>query len=105
MNTSLLVKKAVLNAVGVTAYVLALTWFMNHAQQLSGTQQPDWLVGTFMLLLFMVSACVTGALVLLKPILMYLDGAKRDALRLLAYTVVSLVIIAVIVLVTIIVVY
>jgi len=38
------------------------------------------------LLLFILSAAVTGSLILGKPILMYLDGKKAEALKLFLYT-------------------
>lgn len=106
MTNSQIVKRAVLSAIGVTAYVIALTWFMSHSQNILGVQPPsDWLMGTLMLLIFVISACATGGLVLLKPMLMYLDGAKRDALHLLIYTVAALIVIAAIVLVVLVTVY
>lgn len=40
-----------------------------------------------MLLLFVISATVTGFLILGKPITLYLDGAKKEAFRFLAMTV------------------
>jgi hypothetical protein len=36
--------------------------------------------------MFVFSALVTGYLVLGKPIMMYMDGQKKEALRLLFYT-------------------
>jgi len=39
------------------------------------------------LLLFVVSAAITGYLVFGQPILYYLDGQKKEALGLLGYTV------------------
>ncbi len=96
MHTSSIARKAVLSAVGVTAYVALLVLFMNNGQRILGPQ-PGVLMGMLMLLVFIISACVTGSLVLLRPALWYVDGKKRDALRLLAYTVVALVVVALIV--------
>ncbi len=49
-----------------------------------------------MLVIFVVSACITGGLVLGLPVMMYVDGQRRQAVTLLVYTVLSLAIIAVI---------
>jgi hypothetical protein len=94
MQTSLL-KKAVVNALGVLVYVLVLGWFFSHAQQIFGTQQVGFVGAALMLIIFVVSACITGGLVLGLPIMMYLDGQRRQAVNLLAYTVLTLAVIAV----------
>jgi hypothetical protein len=86
MNFSLL-KKAALNAAGVLVYVLVLGWFFNHAQQIFGTQPDNFLAPALMLILFVVSACITGGLVLGLPVILYLDGQRRRAVTLLMYTV------------------
>jgi len=39
------------------------------------------------LLLFVCSAAITGFLVLGKPIMLYIDGKKKEAIRLLSYTI------------------
>ncbi len=97
MNTSSLIKRAGISALGVYLYVLVLTFFMNNAQPLFAKQPPGWLIGSLMLTLFVVSACATGTMVLLKPITLYMDGQKRDALRLFGYTVIALTLIALVV--------
>ena len=51
------------------------------------------------LLVFVVSASITGSLVLGKPILMYLDGQKTEAVKLFMYTIGWLAIIAIILLI------
>lgn len=94
MNISLL-KKAAVNAVGVLVYVLALTGILSHAETWFGTQ-PVWFVSAaLMLIVFVISACITGGLVLGLPVMMYLDGQRRRAVTLLLYTVLSLAVIAV----------
>lgn len=93
MNISLL-KKAVVNAMGVLVYVLALGWFFNHAEQIFGTKPDNFLAPALMLILFVISACITGGLVLGLPAMMYIDGQRRQAVTLLAYTVLSLAVIA-----------
>jgi hypothetical protein len=47
---------------------------------------PDVLAGMTMLTLFVVSAAVTGSLVVGRPILLYLEGKKQEAARFFGYT-------------------
>ena len=58
----------------------------------------NFLMPVAMLLLFVLSAAITGALVLGKPILLYLDNKKEDALKLFGWTLGWLAIIVIIVL-------
>ncbi|MFA4937084.1 MAG: hypothetical protein WC575_02215 [Patescibacteria group bacterium] len=45
------------------------------------------------LLLFVVSATIVGLLVLGKPVTLFLEGFKKEAVRLLFYTVICLIVI------------
>ena len=49
-----------------------------------------------LLLLFVLSATIVGALVLGRPIYLYLGGSKAEAIKLLAYTIGCLFIITII---------
>ena len=73
------------HAAGVFVYVAAAAWVMSSAQRLLG-EQSSFLVPVFVLLLFIVSATVTGLLVLGRPMQLYLDGLKREAIRMLVAT-------------------
>lgn len=90
-----LVKRALGSAAGVLAYVTAFAWFMSHARQIFGNQPPGWPGSVLLLLIFIISACVTGSLVLLRPAQMYLDGQKKEALILFSYTVFALILMAI----------
>ncbi len=98
MNIQLL-KRALFNALGVFAYVVLFAWLVfTTGQRFSGSiQSPGWLNGTLVLMLFIISASVTGSLVLLKPILLYIEGQKKAALTLFVYTISCLAIIALLV--------
>ena len=70
-----------------------LAFLMSNAKNLFGEiPEPNTFIPIFMLLLFIISATVTGSLVLGKPILLYLDGSKKDALVLLFSTLIWLVV-------------
>lgn len=93
MNTQLL-RRAILNAIGTALYVMLFAWFMNNGERWFGNIEPGWVGFSMLLMLFIVSACVTASLVLLKPILLYMEGQKRQAVLLFASTVGALAIIA-----------
>ncbi|MDO8504872.1 MAG: hypothetical protein Q7S36_03400 [Candidatus Liptonbacteria bacterium] len=77
---------ALLNAAGVFIYVFAVAWLMFNGSLIFGEREDNFLMPVVMLLLFVVSASITGFLVLGKPILLYLDGNKKEAFRLLFAT-------------------
>ena len=81
-----LVQRSFFNALGVSVYIAAVATVIRNGEKVFG--QMDNVLGpiTF-LLLFVISAAITGSLVIGKPVLMYLDGAKREAVRLFLYTV------------------
>jgi len=70
--------------------------FMNQAQQFFG-KANNMLAGITMLMIFILSALITGSLVLGRPIIYYLDGKKAEAIKLLFYTIASLFVILLIV--------
>jgi len=78
-----------LSAVCVLAYVSFVVWFITHgAMAVFGQDaQKPFLIPVFMLLLFIVSACITGFLVLAKPIQLYMASARKEAVALLLSTV------------------
>lgn len=86
MNNNYLVKRAIGDALGTAAYVFVVSQIMTHGNQLFGKIENNLLAPMVFLLMFVFSALVTGYLVLGKPILMYLDGQKKEAIKLLFYT-------------------
>jgi len=87
MKTSIF-KYAALNALGTVAYIALVATFFANANSLFGDKaEGTVLIPMAMLLLFVVSASITGSLVLGRPILWYLDGKKKDAVALLMATI------------------
>ena len=74
------------HAVLVLVYVSAVAFVMGHGNQFFGQHDTAW-TPVAVLMLFVLSAAVTGSLVLGRPILMYLDGKKKEALQFFDYTV------------------
>lgn len=89
MNNKKLFFFSALHSLGVLAYVSLVVTFMNNAQKIFGNDNPP-LTGVVVLLVFILSALITGSLVLGKPIMLYLDGKKTEAVRMLVYTGVNL---------------
>mgnify|MGYP001619982831 CR=1 FL=1 len=92
MNDKKLFLLSVLNSLGVLAYVSLVVLFMSNTQNIFG-QGDNPMIGVVMLLLLILSALITGSLVLGRPILYYLEGQKREGVRLLLFTIIDLVII------------
>lgn len=93
MNKLQNIKYSFLSATGVFIYVSAISWFFSNAKVIFGnTTEPNFLIPILMLLLFVISASITGLLVLGKPIHLYLSGHKKEAFTLLFSTLVWLVI-------------
>lgn len=77
--------KSLVHALGVLVYVTGVAFFMSHGADIFG-HEDTFVIPVFMLLLFLVSASVTGLLVLGRPIYMYLEGQKKSALTFLGAT-------------------
>ena len=84
-NTSNGVLRSFLNALGVTAYVAIIGTVMTNGERIFGEINKATGPIAF-LMLFVLSAAVTGSLVLGKPILMYLNNQKSEAVKLFIYT-------------------
>jgi hypothetical protein len=85
MRNSKLFYLSLLSASGVFVYVSLVAWFINNAEAIIGKTEGQVGVVIF-LLLFVFSALTTSLLVLGKPILLYFEGEKHNAVKLLLYT-------------------
>jgi len=86
MNNKKLAIYALINSVGVFIYTAAVATIMLNGEKIFGKMQT--LTGSIaFLMLFVLSATIVGALVLGRPILFYLDGLKKEAVKLFIYTV------------------
>lgn len=93
-----IIKLAILNALGTAVYIAAIASMIFYASNIFGPDEPDIvLIPIAMLCLFVFSAGLTSFLVFGRPMLWYLDGKKKEALSLLAWTLGSLFAITVIV--------
>ncbi|MCX6763975.1 MAG: hypothetical protein NTZ97_04610 [Candidatus Moranbacteria bacterium] len=73
------------SALGEAAYIFLVALFMNSANKFFGSG-PNILGMVIFLLIFVFSAAISGALILGKPILLYLDNKKPEAIKLFGFT-------------------
>jgi hypothetical protein len=84
MNKLLL--KAIINAFGTLLYIILIVSFIFSLQHFQKMEDTIF-IPIAMLMLFVCSAAITGFLVFGKPVMLYLDGKKKEALSLLGYTI------------------
>jgi hypothetical protein len=82
----MLVKRSFLNALATAIYISGVISIMFNAERIFG-EVDNILIPIAMLMLFVLSASITGGLVLGKPILMYLNGQKAEGVKLFLYTI------------------
>ena len=83
-------------ALGTAIYVALVVQVMTNAEKVFGNMKP-FLGPVAFLLMFVLSAAVTSSLVFGRPVMMYLDGKKREAIKQLGLTLLWLFIILVLV--------
>jgi len=83
-----LIKTSLFLALGEVGYIFLVAMFFRTMEKyFSGQPDPPAPFGmVIMLTLFVVSAAVSGALIFGKPVLMYLEGKKRESIELFAFT-------------------
>ena len=86
MKNSKIFLWSIVNSLGAFIYILAVAWLMFNGENLFGKTDTFW-TPVAILLLFVLSATVVGALVLGRPIYLYLNSFKKEAVKLLIYTI------------------
>ncbi len=84
---SQMIKRAFLNAIGTAVYIVLVVSLIFSFQSFSSNSEKTIIIPIAMLLLFVCSAAITGFLVFGKPVMLYIDGKKKEAVSLLGYTV------------------
>ena len=80
-------KTGFLDALGVLAYIaIVATLMQNFSRIYGGDKMPSYIGPISFLLLFSFSALTVGTLVLGKPVMLYLDGKKKEAVSLFIQT-------------------
>jgi len=89
MKNPQLFRQSLINSFAVLVYISLVASLMFYGDKLFG-KVGEILSVVGILLLFVLSATIVGALVLGKPILLYLDNHKKEAIKLFFYTVTCL---------------
>jgi hypothetical protein len=79
-------KTALSHALGLFVYIALVVLVMTNAEELFGNT-PKYLGTIAFLSLFALSASVVGGLILGKPLMMYLDNKKKEAVALFLQTI------------------
>lgn len=80
-----LIWRGLLNTIGTVLYVALVVTIIHNTERFSHSNN-EILTGMTVLTTFILSAAITGGLVLGKPILLYLNGQKNEAVKLFTYT-------------------
>ena len=75
-----------MDSFGTAAYIILVVSFIFSLQVFFPGLEDNIIIPISMLLLFVCSAAITGFLVFGKPVMLYIDGKKREAVLLLSYT-------------------
>ena len=95
-----ILKYGALNASLTALYIILIALFLSRTSELFGREEVKTvLIPIMMLSLFVFSAALTSSLVFGRPVLWYIEGKKKEAVYLLAYTLAFLLLFAVIVVV------
>ena len=98
MKNQKLIFISFLNAVGVAVYVIGVSFILRNGEKIFG-KMDNFLGPVAFLLLFVLSAAITGILVFGRPVLLYFENRKAEALTMFFYTIVWLFLITLVVLI------
>ena len=96
MTSSKLIKASLINSIIALLYISGVALLMTNAQNIFG-KGDNVFTGIAVLMLFVISAAIMGFVILGRPILMYLDGLKKEAVKLFYLTIAWLILIAAII--------
>jgi hypothetical protein len=80
-----LITRGLFNALGIIVYVSAVSVIMQNGEKIFSNIN-EFVGPVAFLILFVLSAAVTGGLVLGKPVMLYLSDQKNEAVKLFIYT-------------------
>jgi len=90
---SKIIKYATINGLSTALYVIAVASFMFFLGNSFPDEEKNIFIPIAMLMLFVFSAALTGTLVFGRPIMWYLNNKKQEAIKLLLYTLITILII------------
>jgi len=89
MNNSKFALYGFLNAAGTVIYIVLVSLLLFNGQRIFGDAHSIFIMIT-MLCLFVLSASVVGTLMIGRSALWYLNGAKREAVKLFLFSLIWL---------------
>lgn len=81
-----LILNSFLQALGTLVYIAIVVGIMSNGDKIFSNDK-GLLIGMAMLMLFVVSAAICGFLVFGKSIILFLENQKKEALKLLYFTI------------------
>ncbi len=97
-DKTILKQSLVFSALAVL-YVAVVATVMQNASRIFGPDKDNVIAPIVFLLLLVVSAATMGLLIFGKPVMLYIDGRKREAVAMAVYTIAFLAICTVLLLV------
>jgi hypothetical protein len=79
-------KNPLINGFGASVYIFSLVAFLSWAEK-AAPREDTWLAPVIFLSLFTLSAAVMGYLFCYQPATLFLDGKKKQAMRLFLQTI------------------
>ena len=95
MKNSQLIGRGILHAVGIMAYCGVVAQIISNGDRIFG-QADNAFTPVVFLMLLTLSAAVVGSLIFGKPVLLYSEGKKPEAIQLVGYTLSTLAILTLI---------
>ncbi len=87
-DQKIVAKRGVLNALAAIAYIVLIALFFSNTARIFGNVgEPNVVIPMMFLSLFVLSATVMASLIFGKPVMLYVDGKKKEALQMLGWTV------------------
>jgi len=93
LNTKIIKQSLSFSALAVL-YIALVTMVMSHVGKLVSQQENNVLGPMVFLLLVVISVATMGMLIFGKPIMLYIDGKRREAVFMVICTVISLAVFA-----------
>ena len=78
---------SLLHTLAVIGYIILVVFIINSMSGTFEEESSDFLTPVLFLMLFVVSATITGSLILGRPIYLYLNDQKKEGILFLIYTI------------------
>ena len=86
LNTKILKQSLFFSSLAIF-YIVIVSTVMQNASRFIGSDNDSMFAPIVFLLLLVISAATMGVLIFGKPVMLYIDGKKREAVQMVAYTI------------------